>query len=62
MARDRLRTENDLREAETLIARLRGVSVDQAARALSDHASLMGISVSDLAGAVITGRATVGPT
>jgi hypothetical protein len=62
MARDRLRTENDLREAETLIARLRGVSIDEAARALSDHASLMRISVPDLAGAVITGRATVGPT
>ncbi|HEY2221461.1 hypothetical protein [Actinomycetospora sp.] len=62
MARDRLRAENDLRQAETLIARLRGVTVDDAARALTDHAGLMGISVMDLAGAVISGRAIVGPT
>ncbi len=56
MARDRLRTENDLREAEELIGRERGVSVDDAAQALKDHADVMGVSVVDVALAVISGR------
>jgi hypothetical protein len=58
VARDRLRIENDLREAEELIGRVRGVSVDDAAQALKDHADVMGVAVVDVARAVISGRWT----
>ncbi len=61
VARDRLRTENDLREAEELIGRVRGVSVDDAAQALKDQADVMGVPVVDVARAVISGRADMSP-
>ena len=61
VARDRLRTENDLREAEVLVGRLRGLSVDDAAQALKDHADLMRVPVVDVARAVISGRAGMIP-
>jgi hypothetical protein len=41
MARDRVRIENDLREAEDLVGRVRRVSVDDAAQVLKDHADVM---------------------
>lgn len=61
MARDRLRTENDLREAEEQIGRERGVSVDEAAQALKDRADILRVAVVDVARAVIAGEADMGP-
>ena len=61
MARDRLRTENDLREAEEQIGRERGVSVDEAAQALKDRADILRVAVVDVARAVIAGEAKMGP-
>ena len=55
MARDRLCIESDLREAEDLVSRVRGVSVDDAAQVLKDHADLMRVAVVDVARAVISG-------
>ena len=55
MARDRLRVENDLREAEDLVSRVRGVSVDDAAQVLKDHADVMRVAVADVARAMISG-------
>ena len=62
MARDRLRTEKDLREGEELVGRVRGVSVDDAAQMLKDHADLMRVPVVDVARAVISGTADISPT
>jgi hypothetical protein len=59
--RDRVRTENELRRAEALVARLRGVSLDESAQALKDHAHLMRVSVVDVAHAVLSSRAVVHP-
>lgn len=55
MARERLRIENDLREAEGLVGRVRGVSVDEAAQLLKDRADVMQVTVVDVARAVISG-------
>ncbi|HEY2195792.1 MAG TPA: hypothetical protein VGH76_26300 [Actinomycetospora sp.] len=61
-ARKRLRTEIELREAEAMITDSWGVSLDESAQALKNHADLMRVSVADLARLVICRRAAVAPT
>jgi hypothetical protein len=50
---DDLRVERDLREAHSLIGRLRGLSVEDSAVALHDHAALTGVAVHTAALAVL---------
>jgi hypothetical protein len=50
---NKLRVERELREAERVVAHLRGVTLDEAAQALKDHATLSGTSVIHVAREVI---------
>ncbi|WP_433784706.1 hypothetical protein ACQPX6_00535 [Actinomycetospora sp. CA-101289] len=59
--RDRLRVERDLREAERVLAHLRGISLDEAAQALKVHAVLAGTSVIEVARDVIAHRPVIRP-
>jgi hypothetical protein len=59
--RDRLRVERDLREAERVLAHLRGISLNQAAQALKDHAVLAGTSVIEVARELIAHRPVIRP-
>jgi hypothetical protein len=61
-ARNRLRTEFELREAEALVARSHGLSLDESAQALRDAARLMRTPLVGVARAVISGRAIVSRT
>ena len=60
-ARNRLRAEHELREAEAIVARAHELSLDESAQALKDTASLMRAPLVAVARAVISGRATVSP-
>jgi hypothetical protein len=59
--RDRLRVERDLREAERVLAHLRGISLDEAAQALKDHAVLARTSVIEVARDLIAHRPVIRP-
>jgi hypothetical protein len=59
--RDRLRVERDLREAERVLAHLRGVTLGEAAQALKDHALLMGTSVIEVARELLAHRPIIRP-
>jgi hypothetical protein len=60
-SRDRLRVERELREAERVLADLRGTTLDEAARALGDHARLSGTSVVEVARDVLAHRPVIRP-
>jgi hypothetical protein len=60
-SRDRLRVERELREAERVLAHLRGLTLDEAARALSDHAELTGTSAIEVARDVLAHRPVIRP-
>jgi hypothetical protein len=59
--RDRLRVERELREAERVLAHLRGLSLDEAARALKDHADTTGMPVIDVARDLLAHRPIIRP-
>lgn len=59
--RDRLQVERDLREAERVLAHLRGTSLNEAAQALKEHAVLAGTSVIEVARNLIAHRPVVRP-
>jgi hypothetical protein len=59
--RNKLRVEHELREAESAVAHLRGVTLDDAAQALKDRAVLMGTSVIDVVRDVLAHRPAIGP-
>jgi outer membrane protein TolC len=56
-----LRVERDLREAERVLAHLRGLSLDEAAQALKDHAVLVGTSVIEVARELLAHRPVIRP-
>jgi hypothetical protein len=60
-SRDRLRVERELREAERVLAHLRGITLDEAARALGDHARLTGTSAVEVARDVLAHRPVIRP-
>jgi hypothetical protein len=60
-SRDRLGVERELREAERVLAHLHGVSLDDAARALKNHAELTGTSVVEVARDLIAHRPVIRP-
>jgi hypothetical protein len=59
--RDGLRVERERRRAERVLAHLRGITLDEAARALGDHARLTGTSVVEVARDVLAHRPVVRP-
>jgi len=59
--RDRLRVERDLREAERVLAHLRGMTLDEAAQALKDHAVLVGSSVIEVVRELLAHRPIIRP-
>jgi hypothetical protein len=59
--RERLRAERDLREAERILAHLRGVTLDEAAQALKDHAVLVGTSMIEVARELLAHRPVIRP-
>ena len=59
--RERVRDERELREAERVLAHLRGLSLDDAAQALRDHAILVGTSVIEVARDVLAHRPVIRP-
>jgi hypothetical protein len=59
--RDRLRVERELREAERVLAYLRGLTLDEAAQALKLHAVLAGTSVIEVARDVLAHRPVIRP-
>jgi hypothetical protein len=59
--RDRLRVERELREAERVLANLRGLTLDEAAQALKDHAVLAATSVIEVARELLAHRPVIRP-
>jgi hypothetical protein len=59
--RDRLQVEGQLRQAERVLSRLRGIGLDEAAQALKDHAVLAGTSVIEVARELIAHRPVIRP-
>jgi hypothetical protein len=59
--RERLRDERELREAARVLAHLRGLTPDDAAQALEDHAVLVGTSVIEVARDVLAHRPVIRP-
>jgi hypothetical protein len=59
--RDRLRVEREQREAERVLAHLRGITLDEAAQALKDHAVLAGTSVIQVARELLAHRPVIRP-
>jgi hypothetical protein len=55
------RRERELREAQKVVAHLRGVTLDAAAQALEDHAVLTGTSVTDVVREVLAHRPVIRP-
>ena len=59
--RDRLRVERELREAERVLAHLRGITLDEAAQGLKYHAVLAGTSVIAAARELLAHRPVIRP-
>jgi hypothetical protein len=59
--RERPRDERELREAARVLAHLRGLSLEDAAQALEDHAVLVGTSVIEMAREVLPHRPGIRP-
>jgi hypothetical protein len=59
--RERLRDERELREAARVLAHLRGLTPDDAAQALEDHAVLVGTSAIEVARDVLAHRPVIRP-
>ncbi|WP_433028519.1 hypothetical protein [Actinomycetospora sp. CA-053990] len=57
--RERLRDERELREATRVLAHLRGLSPEDAAKALEDHAVLVGTTALEVAREVLAHRPVI---